>query len=354
VDAKTNLEMKHQATFSEKIKKFFALTLLSLPLPIIKLLIGKAIQIDGQTMDPMVQFMVKFFVDHEIGYIPSVEEERREFDIQGSWFAHNPEPSVSIALWSVNGPNGEIPFEIHRPAQLPSKHAPALIFYHGGGHVSGSLESHRNLCRQLSHDVNCAVLAVDYRLAPENKFPIGINDCLAAFDAVVQQAHELGLDPKRISVGGDSAGGNVAAVIAQQRKSSSVPPKFQALWVPWLDMSKQTRSYELMGEGFFLEKKKMEWYTSHYLRSEEDGLNPLASPSLGDVDGVCPAAIFSAGFDPLRDEGRDYVEKLKAAGVPVQYKLYEGVVHPFANVAGKIPVASKAFDEAIVILKENI
>jgi len=346
--------MKHQATFSEKIKKFFALTLLSLPLPIIKLLIGKAIQIDGQTMDPMVQFMVKFFVDHEIGYIPSVEEERREFDIQGSWFAHNPEPSVSIALWSVNGPNGEIPFEIHRPAQLPSKHAPALIFYHGGGHVSGSLESHRNLCRQLSHDVNCAVLAVDYRLAPENKFPIGINDCLAAFDAVVQQAHELGLDPKRISVGGDSAGGNVAAVIAQQRKSSSVPPKFQALWVPWLDMSKQTRSYELMGEGFFLEKKKMEWYTSHYLRSEEDGLNPLASPSLGDVDGVCPAAIFSAGFDPLRDEGRDYVEKLKAAGVPVQYKLYEGVVHPFANVAGKIPVASKAFDEAIVILKENI
>jgi len=346
--------MKHQATFSEKIKKFFALTLLSLPLPIIKLLIGKAIQIDGQTMDPMVQFMVKFFVDHEIGYIPSVEEERREFDIQGSWFAHNPEPSVSISLWSVNGPKGEIPFEIHRPAQLPSKHAPALIFYHGGGHVSGSLESHRNLCRQLSHDVNCAVLAVDYRLAPENKFPIGINDCLAAFDAVVQQAHELGLDPKRISVGGDSAGGNVAAVIAQQRKSSSVPPKFQALWVPWLDMSKQTRSYELMGEGFFLEKKKMEWYTSHYLRSEEDGLNPLASPSLGDVDGVCPAAIFSAGFDPLRDEGRDYVEKLKAAGVPVQYKLYEGVVHPFANVAGKIPVASKAFDEAIVILKENI
>ena len=354
MDAKTNLEMKHQATFSEKIKKFFALTLLSLPLPIIKLLIGKAIQIDGQTMDPMVQFMVKFFVDHEIGYIPSVEEERREFDIQGSWFAHNPEPSVSISLWSVNGPKGEIPFEIHRPAQLPSKHAPALIFYHGGGHVSGSLESHRNLCRQLSHDVNCAVLAVDYRLAPENKFPIGINDCLAAFDAVVQQAHELGLDPKRISVGGDSAGGNVAAVIAQQRKSSSVPPKFQALWVPWLDMSKQTRSYELMGEGFFLEKKKMEWYTSHYLRSEEDGLNPLASPSLGDVDGVCPAAIFSAGFDPLRDEGRDYVEKLKAAGVPVQYKLYEGVVHPFANVAGKIPVASKAFDEAIVILKENI
>lgn len=346
--------MKHQVTSSEKIKKFFALTFLSLPIPIIKLFIGKAIQIDGQTMDPLVQFMVKFFVDHEPGYIPSVEEERREFDIQGSWFAHNPEPSVSIQEWAADGPNGEIPCEIHRPAKLPSKLAPALIYYHGGGHVSGSLDSHRNLCRQLSFDLNCAVIAVDHRLAPEYKFPIGINDCLAAYDAVILQAEELGVAPKRISVGGDSAGGNAAAVIAQQRKSSSYPPKLQVLWVPWLDMSKQTPSYEFMCEGFFLEKKKMEWYTQHYLRSEEDGINPLASPSLGDVEGVCPAFIFSAGFDPLRDEGREYAEKLKAAGVPTRYKLYEGFVHPFVNVAGKVPVARVAFDEAISLLKAYI
>lgn len=346
--------MKHLPTFSEKIKKFLALTFLKLPTSIIKLFIGKPIQIDGQTMDPVVQFMVKFFVEHEIGYIPLVEEERREFDIQGSWFAHNPEPTVSITKWIVNGPNGDIPCEILRPAKLPSEDAPALIYYHGGGYVSGSLESHRNVCLQLSHDVNCAVVAVDYRLAPENKFPIGINDCLAAFDAVVDQAHELGLDPNRISVGGDSAGGNAAAVIAQQRKYSTCPPHFQALWVPWLDMSKQTRSYEIMGEGLFLEKKKMEWYTTIYLRSEEDALNPIASPSLGDVQGVCPAAIFSAGFDPLRDEGRDYVGKLKAAGVPVHYKLYEGVIHPFVNVAGKIPIARKAFDEATAVLRVNI
>jgi len=346
--------MKHLPTFSERIKKFIALAFLRLPPSIIKLLIGKPIQIDGQTMDPVVQFMVKFFVGHEIGYIPLVEEERREFDIQGSWFAHDPEPSVTITKWNANGPNGKIPCEIHRPAKLPAEHAPALIYYHGGGYVSGSLASHRNLCRQLAHEVICAVVAVDYRLAPENKFPIGINDCLAAYDAVVHQAKELGLDPKRISVGGDSAGGNAAAVIAQQRKSSSYPPKFQALWVPSLDVSKQTRSYELMGEGFFLEKKKVEWYITNYLRSEEDRINPLASPSLGDTKGVCPVAIFSAGFDPLRDEGRDYAEKLKAAGVPTQYKLYEGVVHPFANLAGKVPVARKAFDEAIALLKEYI
>lgn len=346
--------MKYRPTRSERIKKFFALALLKLPPSIIRLFVGKPIQVDGQVMDPVVQFMVKFFVEHETGYIPSVEDERREFDIQGSWFAHNPEPSVTITPWSVKGPNGDIPCEIHRPAALAIKLAPALLYFHGGGYVSGSLESHRNLCRQLSHDLDCAIVAVDYRLAPEHKFPVGIHDCLAAFDAVVQQADELGFDPMRIAVGGDSAGGNAAAVTAQQRKSSSFPPKFQALWVPWLDMSRQTRSYELMGEGFFLEKKKMEWYTANYLRSEEDGRDPLASPSLGDVEGVCPAAIFSAGFDPLRDEGRDYALKLEAAGVPTHYKLYEGVIHPFLNVAGRIPIARKAYDEAIDILKKHI
>ena len=346
--------MYYEPIFAEKIKKFAALVMLKLPRPIIKLLSGKAIEIDGQTMDPVVQFMVRSFVDHEAGHIPTVEEERREIDIQGGWFAHNPEPTVSITTWAVSGPNGEIPVEIHRPAKLPAKNAPALIFYHGGGHVAGSPASHRNLCRPISHEVNCAVLAPDYRLAPEHKFPVGINDCLAVFDAVVEQAGELGLNPKRISVGGDSAGGNAAAVVAQQRKSAAFPPKFQALWVPWLDMSRQTRSYELMGEGFFLEKKKMEWFTAQYLRSDEDKLNPLASPSLGNVEGVCPATIFGAGFDPLRDEGRDYAEKLKAAGVPTTYKLYEGVIHPFVNVAGKVPAARKAFDEAMSILRDNM
>ena len=119
--------MNYKPTFSERIKKFFALAILSLPPSIIRLFIGKPIQIDGQTMDPVVQFMVKFFVEHEPGYIPSVEEERREFDIQGSWFAHSPDPTVSVTKWTVNGPNGEIPCEIHRPALLPTKQAPALI-----------------------------------------------------------------------------------------------------------------------------------------------------------------------------------------------------------------------------------
>lgn len=304
-------------------------------------------------MDPLIQFVVSQS-PHEVGHIPTPKEERREFDIEGSWLAHNPEPTVKVAKWAVNGPNGNIPCEIHRPKNLPSCKAPALMFFHGGGHVSGSLESHRNICRQFAHELNCAVVAVDYRLAPEHKFPIGINDCLASFDAVTQHADELGLDPKRISIGGDSAGGNITAVIAQQRKSAVFPPKFQALWAPWVDMSKQTRSYEIMGEGFFLEKKKMEWYTSLYLSSKEDALNPLASPLLGDMQGVCPAVLFVAGFDPLRDEGIAFSEKLKEANVPTQLKLYDSVIHPFVNIAGKVPIARKAFNEAIFILKANI
>ena len=346
--------MKYRLTISEKIKKFMAIIILRLPPSIIKILIGKPIQIDGLTMDPYVQFMIKYFVDHEIGYIPSPEEERRELDIQGNWFAHKPEPSVSVKKWNVDIADGKLQCNIYRSDKLPDKKAPALLFYHGGGYVSGSLESHKNLCRQIAHEVKCAVVAVDYRLAPEYKFPTAINDCLAAFDAVVQHAEDLGFDPNRISLGGDSAGGNAAAVVSQQRKSSPFPPKFQALWVPWLDMSKQTRSYKMMGEGFFLEKKKMEWYTKLYLRSEKDKMNTLASPLLGDVKGVCSAAVFVAGFDPLRDEGIAYAEKLKSAGVPTHFILYEGVVHPFINVAGKIPIARKAFNEAVAILKENI
>jgi acetyl esterase len=247
--------MKHRLTLSEIIQKNILIPIVPrLPITLIKLWNRKPIQRDGHTMDPLIQFVVSQS-PHEVGHIPTPKEERRDFDIEGSWLAHNPEPTVKVAKWAVNGPNGNIPCEIHRPKNLPSCKAPALMFFHGGGHVSGSLESHRNICRQFAHELNCAVVAVDYRLAPEHKFPIGINDCLASFDAVTQHADELGLDPKRISIGGDSAGGNITAVIAQQRKSAVFPPKFQALWAPWVDMSKQTRSYEIMGEGFFLEKK---------------------------------------------------------------------------------------------------
>lgn len=324
-----------------------------LPIPLIRLLGGPPKVVDGQRMDPLVQFMVRYFADPP-GTLDSVARTREGFDIQGTWLTHRPQPGVSVTPWAAEGPIGPIPCEIHRPKGLPARDAPVLVFYHGGGHAAGSLVSHRGVCRQLAHDAQCAVVAVDYRLAPEHRFPVGIGDCLAAFDAVVAHAWELGFDPARVGVGGDSAGANAAAVVAQQRKAAPQPPRFQILWVPWVDMSRQTRSYELFDLGYFLEKPKMEWYTAHYLARPEDALDPMASPLLGDVSGVCPAALLIAGFDPLRDEGVAYGRKLRAAGVETHATVYEGLVHPFINVAGCVPAAARAFEDATALLRRHL
>lgn len=338
---------------SSSALKWVARAACKLPVPVMKLLSSRPYEIDGQRLDPVVQFMVRYFTDPP-GTVATVEETRHGFDTQGNWLTHPPEPTVKIEPWVIRGPVGPIRCEIHRPASLPREGAPVLIFYHGGGHVGGSLDSHRDVCRQLAHDGRCAVVAVDYRLAPEHRFPVGIKDCLAAFDAVVAEADALGFDPRRVGVGGDSAGGNAAAVVAQQRRDAPFPPRLQMLWVPWVDMSKQSRSYELFAEGFFLEKAKMEWYTNHYLRKAEDALDPMASPLLGDVNGVCPAVLLIAGFDPLRDEGIAYGQKLKAAGVSTHMRVFTGLVHPFINVAGFLPAANAAFAEATRLLREKL
>ncbi|MBY5934945.1 alpha/beta hydrolase [Tateyamaria omphalii] len=335
------------------ILKFAAQKACRLPAPIVRLLGGEPIVIDGQRLDPLIQMMVKRFGDPP-GKIGSVASTREGFDIQGDWLTHPPHPDVMITPHSCDGPNGPIPCEIHRPNALPNTDAPVLIFYHGGGHVGGSLTSHRDICRQLAYEVNMAVVAVDYRLAPEFKFPVGINDCIAAFDAIARDAVSLGFDPKRIAVGGDSAGGNAAAIVAQQRRDADVSPKYQLLWVPWLDMSKQSRSYDLFELGYYLEKPKMEWFTDHYLEDVSQALDPLASPLLGEVSGVCPAGVLVAGFDPLRDEGCAYAEKLKDAGVPTELHLFEDLVHIFINIGGHVPAARRAFDQAVSMLKANV
>lgn len=338
---------------SSSLLKWVARAACRLPVPIMKFLSGKPQEIEGKRLDPVVQFMVRYFADAP-GLLASVEETRAGFDLQGDWLTHAPAPGVRIEPWVVQGPAGPIRCEIHRPASLPGKDAPVLVFYHGGGHVAGSLASHREVCRQLAHEGQCGVVAVDYRLAPEHRFPVGIKDCLAAFDAVVMEAAKLGFDPRRVGVGGDSAGGNAAAVVAQQRRHAPFPPRLQMLWVPWLDMSRQSRSYRLFAEGFFLEKAKMEWYTDLYLGKPEDAIDPLASPLLGDVTGVCPAVFLIAGFDPLRDEGIAYGEKLKAAGVSTHVRVFEGLVHPFINVAGYVPAAKAAFTEAMRLMRERL
>lgn len=335
------------------IEKNAARLVLKTPISIIKKINGKPTKIDGLTLDPLLQFMLKYFND-PVGELPPITEQRADTDLKGSWFGHQPHSSVKTSRISFQGPNGLIPCKVYRPKNLTITTAPVMLFFHGGGHVCGSIKSHNAVCHQFAYAAQCVVIAVDYRLAPEHKFPIGIYDCLAAYDVTVEQANELGIDPKRITLCGDSAGANIAAVIAQQRKHAECPPKFQMLWVPWVDMSQQSASYHSMGEGFFLEKIKMEWYTNHYLRDDADKSNPLASPIFGDVTGVCPAALFIAGFDPLRDEGLAYGEKLKQAGVKTQVIFNENLVHIMINVAGALPRANKVFDNAVQILRDNM
>lgn len=337
------------------ITKQAARTLCQAPDFVVRLLAGDQIEVDGQKLDPIVQMMVKHFVGPP-GKLYPLQELRTNMDREGRWLSHDLDLQTVPVTREVFSANGiSVPVEVHRSTSLRrDEPAPVLIFIHGGGYTAGSLDSHRTVCNRLAKMVHCVVIAVDYRRAPENKFPAAIDDCLAAYDATVANCRELGIDPDRIAVGGDSAGGNAAAVIAQQRKRAKHKPKFQMLWVPWVDMTEQRESYIHFDVGYFLDKPTMEWYTKNYLPTPEHGKDPRASPILGNVRGVCPAAVLVAGFDPLRDEGLEYAEKLKKAGVPTTLNMYEGVVHPFINCAGFVPIASKAFDEAVTLLKENL
>ena len=334
-----NLDFVPQA-----ILKPFAQAVVGLPRPLLRLAAGKPAHVDGQELDLHCQVIARHF-SIPSAKLASVEAMREDYERTGTVLGHPPTPPVALSRFSVKGPAGPVACELHRPAQVADENAPAILYFHGGGHVTGSLSTHRLACRQLAFESDAVVIAVDYRLAPDHKFPAGIEDSLAAYDEIAARAEELGIDPSRIAVGGESAGGNIAAVIAQQRRDASPAPCFQLLLVPWLNLSEYSRSYELFESGFHLSKQLMDWYTAHYLNGPEDALSPLASPSLGDVVGVCPAAVFVAGFDPLRDEGLAYAAKLEAAGVPATARCFESLIHPFMNVAGRVPAARAAFEE---------
>ncbi len=220
--------------------------------------------------------------------------------------------------------------------------SPLLVYFHGGGFVCGDLDTHDSACRFLAREAGLRVLSVDYRLAPEHPFPTPIEDGLAAFRFAVEEADALGADPKAIAVGGDSAGGNLAAAVAQSEGDGG--PAFQLLLYPVTDWSKKTESYRLFRDGFFLTEAHMDWYREHFLQGDaEAARDPRASPLLaGDLGGVAPACVVVAGFDPLRDEGVAYARRLEEAGVPTTLRVYWGLVHGFVNATavGRSPAAA--------------
>jgi len=274
-------------------------------------------------------------------------EEARKLAIESLKLAGGTmEPVHSIENLRIPGPDGEIPIRIYTPdAPAPR---PALVYFHGGGWVVCDLDTHEVVCTAMARRAGAVVVAVDYRLAPEHKFPAAVTDSYAATAWVASNAEKLGIDPKRISVGGDSAGGNLAAVVSLKSRDEDGPAiAFQVMVYPVTDLSSyDTPSYREFGENHYLTKSEMEWFRGHYLRSMEDARDPHASPLLAlDLSELPPALIITAECDPLRDEGQAYAKRLEYDGVPVTYTCYAGMIHPFFSLSGAIPQAFDAIQQ---------
>lgn len=245
------------------------------------------------------------------------------------------EPVASVEDRAITANGAQIPVRIYRPESGPAV-KPALVWFHGGGWVIGSLDGSDFGCRIMANASGCTVISVDYRLAPEYKFPTAVDDCLAVTKWVAENGPELGVDGARIAVGGDSAGGNLAAVVSQLARDGGGPAiAFQALVYPVTNYDFSTASYRDNAEGYLLERDSMEWFWGHYLRSDADGASTKASPLRHtNLAGLPPAIVLTAEFDPLRDEGEAYAERMRAAGVPVEARRYDGQIHGFfANPA---------------------
>jgi len=257
---------------------------------------------------------------------------------------------------SIPGPAGVIPARHYRPA-AGGEPTPLVVFFHGGGFVFGDLDTHDAACRLICRDAGVHVLAVDYRLAPEHKAPAAVDDAYAAYRWAREHAGELGADPRRVAVAGDSAGGCLAAVVTRQARDAGDPlPSLQWLIYPVTDFRGLAHSRILLGDGFLLTKRDMDWFQEAYIGgSGLDVTDPLVSPLLADdLSGLSPALVVTGGFDPLRDEGEQYAAKLREAGVAVDHRRMGSMIHAFLNLNVLGGGVSRANAEMISALRAHL
>jgi len=250
-----------------------------------------------------------------------------------------------------------IPVRVYRPVGAAADAAlPALVYFHGGGWVIGDMDTHDVLCRQLTAEAGIVVVNVDYRLAPEAKFPAAADDAWAATKWVAANAGKLGIDPARLAVGGDSAGGNLAAVVALMARDAGAPAlKLQVLLYPVTQIGTETRSYRDFADGYLLTRDAMLWFFDQYLPSKAAGADWRVSPmNAASLAGVAPAVVVTAGFDPLRDEGEAYAQKLRDAGVTVDYVCYGGMIHGFVPMGRLIDTANRAVSHVAASLRQAL
>jgi acetyl esterase len=335
----------------EKIQNTLAKALAALPPRAQIALSGRPqVQLDGQRLHPETQLSLALL--NRLSAAATIETvtpelARAERRRMAAVFGGRPEPVGAVRNLTIDGPV-PLPARHYAPAELGGPR-PLLAYFHGGGFVFGDLDTHDAVCRLLCRSSGAHVLAVDYRLAPENPFPAAVEDARGALAWAHAHAAQLGADPARVGVGGDSAGGNLAAVASQLAARDGGPaPAVQLLIYPATDASGHRRpSRDLFGEGFFLTNAEMNWFEASYFGSVAGpaGRDPRASPLLAeDLSGLAPAVVITAGFDPLRDEGEEYARALAQAGTPVVLRRFDSYIHGFISAPG----VSRRLREAVL------
>jgi len=330
---------------------------LRMPISWVNLLAGAPITVDGRTLDTRTQWFLQLLARsgqqplHRLG----VRAARTEFDLFQILMSGRPAPVGEIVDRTIAGPAGRLRVRIYRPSGSVARLLPTILYFHGGGWVIGSLEAYDLPCRFFCARTGCAVVAVDYRLAPEHKFPAGLDDAVASFRWLASEAVPLGIDPDRIVVAGDSAGGTLATVVAHTVRGEARTPCLQWLIYPATDLAADTPSHASCGEGFLLTREDMDWMRGLYLNDLSEISDPRVSPLRSpDLAGLPPAMIFTAGLDPLRDEGQAYAEKLTAAGVKVFHREFDSLIHGFVGMRGALQAAARAMDDMVAGLRHEL
>jgi acetyl esterase len=340
-----------------RMLKMLVRAILSLPSRwLVALSGGRPLTIEERTLDPRLQFLAAQ-AKRQPSLATMTPQAARQAAAQGlALLDAEADPHIEVSQFTIPGPAGNsLKVRSYKP-RLPNRFVPVLVYFHMGGFVIGDLETCHVLCSIFAARAGCLVLSVEYRLAPEDKFPAQNEDALAAFRWAREHARELGGNPAVIAVGGDSAGGGLAAMIAQEmRRTGEKPPSLQLLIYPAVDWLSEAPSMTSFANAYPLTSEVMNWFRGQYLNAEEEGRDPRASPARAeDLTGLAPALIYTAGHDPLVDQGRDYAEALKVAGVPVLYRCYDHLSHAFTAMSGTIPAARAAILEITEDLRRAI
>lgn len=295
-------------------------------------------------LDPQVRAMREQRAVSNTGrplYAMTIEEARAEDLRSIREGGGDPEPVASVVDGTVPGPGGELPIRIYRPSVGTA--LPVLAYFFGGGWTLGTIDTSDGVCRALTNAAGCVTIAVGYRLAPEHKFPAAIDDCYAGTAWIAEHADDLGVDVGRLAVGGDSAGGNLAAGVTLLARDRGPRLAHQLLVYPNTDYLSDTPSLRENTDPLLFNSTSVEWYWRHYLAKAADGVHPLASPLRApDLSGLPPATVITAEYDPLRDQAEQYAHRLRDSGVPVDLRRYPGMVHGFFTMSGVLDAAGDA------------